>query len=170
MPVIPATPSDIPQILALLNSAYRGDESKKGWTTEADLLIGEHRTDLNSLTTLFQTKDVTFLKYENDGVIVGSVMLHKKGNRLYLGMLSVNPALQAKGTGKKLMNAAIKHAQHLACESIYMTVISVRKELIAWYERQGYHPTGEIQPFPVDERFGKPTQHLEFVVLEKHLR
>ena len=104
MSVITATSEDIPAILALLNSAYRGDESKKGWTTEADLLIGELRTDLETLTTLFQTKDVTFLKYENGGIIEGSVMLQKKGSRLYLGMLSVNPSLQAKGNGKKLMN------------------------------------------------------------------
>ena len=169
MPVITATSEDIPTILALLNSAYRCDESKKGWTTEADLLIGELRTDLETLTTLFQTKDVTFLKYENGGIIEGSVMLHKKGSRLYLGMLSVNPSLQAKGTGKKLMNAAADYAKQVGCESIYMTVISVRKELIAWYERQGYRPTGETQPFPEDERFGRPTQQLEFIVMEKNL-
>ena len=169
MPVLQATLADLTQILSLLNSAYRGDASKKGWTSEADLLIGEHRTDMNTLNALFQTEGVIFLKYENAGEIEGSVMLHKKGNRLYPGMLSVNPALQAQGTGKKLMNAALKHAKQLGCVSIYMTVISVRKELIAWYERQGYLPTGETQPFPVDERFGKPTQPLEFIVLEKHL-
>ena len=100
MPVVIATPEDINDLLTLINSAYRGEASKQGWTTEAHLLIGDKRTDADSLMHMMQTPGTVFLKYINDGSIIeGSVFLHKKENKLYLGMLSVNPALQAKGIG-----------------------------------------------------------------------
>ena len=52
-----------------------------------------------------------------------------------------------------------------------MTVIRQRRDLIAWYERLGYRPTGETEPFPYgDERFGIPTRpDLAFAVLVKPL-
>jgi ribosomal protein S18 acetylase RimI-like enzyme len=74
--------------------------------------------------------------------------------------------LQAKGIGKQLMNAALGHAIQQQCSSIFMRVISLRHELIAWYERQGYKKTGEREPFPNDERFGVPMEPLEFVIME----
>ena len=39
-----AIQADIPSIVALLNSAYRGESSMKGWTTEAHLIGGNVRT------------------------------------------------------------------------------------------------------------------------------
>jgi ribosomal protein S18 acetylase RimI-like enzyme len=167
--ITPASIQDIPSLLLLLNNAYRGEESKKGWTTEADLLLGEQRTDEVSLLKLFNTPNAVFLKYEEDGKIKGCVFLHKKEKRLYLGMLSVSPVLQGKGIGRQLLDAAAIHAKQQGCDSIYMTVISVRHELIAWYERHGYRDTGERQPFPVDHNFGEPTQTLEFCILEKQI-
>lgn len=168
MPVVIATPEDIPEMLNIINSAYRGESSKQGWTTEASLLLGDKRTDATTLLHMMETPGTAFLKYVNEsGTIEGSVFLHKKEKKLYLGMLAVNPALQAKGTGKKLMAAAEEFAKQVQCNSIYMTVISVRHELIDWYERRGYQKTGEIQPFPSDESFGVPTQQLEMVVMEK---
>jgi ribosomal protein S18 acetylase RimI-like enzyme len=168
MPIHTATENDIPAIVTLLNSAYRGEASKKGWTTEADLLKGDLRTDDATLHKLMQTPGAVFLKYLNDNnEIEGCVFLHDKGNRLYLGMLSVSPLIQAKGTGKQLMAAATEYARQQNCGSIFMKVISVRHELIAWYERQGYIKTGETEPFPADDRFGVSTQPLEFVIMEK---
>ena len=82
-------------------------------------------------------------------------------------MLSVSPLVQAKGIGKQLMAAAEIFASEQACDSIFMKVISIRHELIAWYERQGYSNSGKTEPFPVDTRFGIPTQPLEFIILEK---
>ena len=164
-----ATTDDIPQLLPLVNSAYRGESAKKGWTHEADLIEGDRRTDENSLMLLLQNPAAVILKYVIQDVIMGCVYLEKQGDLLYLGMLSVSPDAQAQGIGKKLMHAAESHAHRLGCTSIEMSVISVRHELISWYERNGYHLTGRTKPFHNDGRFGKPRQPIEFVVMEKKL-
>ena len=170
MPVSVAAIEDIPGLTALINSAYRGEGSKKGWTTEADLLVGELRTDIPSLTLLMNTQEATFLKYTTDeGVLTGSVYLEKQERGLYLGMLSVSPLQQAGGIGRQLMQAAEQYAGKNNCLCIFMSVISVRHELIAWYERLGYARTGETKPMPVDNRFGTPTQPLEFIILKKDM-
>ena len=162
---------DVPVLVALINSAYRGEASKKGWTTEADLLEGDIRTNEATVTELMQTPGAVFLKKVNTlNEIEGCVFLQKKENRLYLGMLSVSPKLQAMGTGKQLMNAAILHAKEQDCHSIFMKVISVRYELIAWYEKQGFHKTGKTELFPDDNRFGIPKQPLFFEIMEKIIR
>lgn len=168
MPVLTAVTEDIPDLVILLNSAYRGEISKKGWTTEADLLKGELRTDEATLNKLINSTGARFLKYVNEKKeIKGCVFLQKKEKKLYLGMLSVSPLIQAKGIGTQLMAAAEIFASEQACHSIFMKVISIRHELIAWYERQGYQKTGKTEPFPVDNRFGIPTRPLEFIILEK---
>ena len=159
---------DAPELSILINSAYRGESSKKGWTTEADLLGGV-RTDAEDITALITKPFCTLLKYGNAAEkIIGCVRLEKHGNKFYLGMLTVDPLLQGGGIGKKLMKAAEAEAKKQNCDRIYMTVISDRVELIAWYERHGYKNTGEKKPFPAgDPRFGLPKKYLEFVVLEK---
>jgi ribosomal protein S18 acetylase RimI-like enzyme len=165
-----ASISDIPQLLKLINSAYRGEDAKKGWTHEANLIDGDIRTDENSLKQVIKTPGAAILKYEEEGSLLGCVYLQKKGDRLYLGMLSVSPDRQAQGIGKKLLDAANDHAKFNHCSVIEMTVISVRKELIQWYERNGYHPTFKREPFPNDGRFGNPRQQLEFIYLEKNVQ
>jgi len=168
MTVLPATSQDISQLVALINSAYRGEVSKKGWTTEAYLLRGELRTDETMVEEIMHTKGAIFLKCVNEREeIEGCVYLHKKENRLYLGMLSVSPMLQSKGTGKQLMDAAAHYAKQAGCKSIFMRVISVRQELINWYEKLGYCKTGQTEALPNDDRFGIPTQPLEFLIMEK---
>jgi len=167
--ILPATVADIQELLQLINSAYRGEEAKKGWTHEADLIDGSMRTDENSLQQLIEKPGAAILKYEQDKKITGCVFLEKKSERLYLGMLSVSPEIQAQGIGKKLLNAAEEYARKNKCKTIEMTVISVRRELIAWYERNGYHQTSRKEPFPSDEKFGTPRQPLEFVYLEKNV-
>lgn len=152
-----------------MNSAYRGEGSKKGWTTEADLLDGT-RTDEANISDLINDPDAVILKYLNEeGEIIACVYLQKQGSRLYLGMLSVLPDIQGAGIGKALLAAAHEHAIKNQCSHIFMTVISVRHELIAWYERHGYKRTGETKPFPVGEKFGIQKQPLELIVLEKKL-
>lgn len=170
MPVTTAIEKDIPVLVALLNSAYRGEASKKGWTTEADMVSGELRTDEPDMLKLMQTPDAVFLKYVNaENEIEGCVYLHKRENKLYLGMLCVSPGLQAKGVGKELMSAAEIYARKLNCEAIFMRVISIRHELISWYERKGYQKTGATEPFPENDRFGTPTQSFHFEIMEKQL-
>lgn len=166
--LIIATTNDVVAISALVNSAYRGDSSKKGWTTEADLLDGI-RTDEASLTKMIETPGSVILKcIDKAGQLLGCVYLHKKQDKLYLGMLTVSPELQARGIGKQLLTAAESHAKQTDCSGITMTVISVRHELIAWYERHGYTPTGETQPFPADPAFGLPKKPLHFIVMQKN--
>lgn len=163
------TIKDIPQLLRLINSAYRGEEAKKGWTHEADLIEGPIRTDETTLQELIEKPGTVILKYEEDGQITGCVLLEKKNDRLYLGMLSVSPHLQARGIGRKLLSAAEEHANKIGCTLIEMTVISDRTKLIEWYERNGYEKTFKKEPFPTDGKFGQPRKQLEFVYLQKQL-
>jgi ribosomal protein S18 acetylase RimI-like enzyme len=164
-----AVVEDAPELNSLVNSAYRGDSSRQGWTTEADLLDGT-RIDANGIAELIKTQGTTLLKYVDEDKILGCVELKKSEGKLYLGMLTVRPNLQGKGIGKALLNAAEVEAKNQSCTSIYMTVISVRKELIDWYIRHGYQLTGERKPFAfTDPRFGQPKMKLEFVVMEKKL-
>jgi ribosomal protein S18 acetylase RimI-like enzyme len=165
--ITPATLGDVPALNKLVNSAYRGDESRKGWASEADLLDGT-RIDEAALRDMLREPGVTVLAYKEKGELHGCVELRHVGDKLYLGMLSVKPGLQGKGIGKKLMRAGEEFASAQACVKIFMTVISVRQSLIEWYVRHGYRLTGERKPFVVpDERWGIPKQPLEFVVLEK---
>ena len=165
-----ATVDDIPELINLVNCAYRGNEARKGWTHEADLIDGTLRTDKASMERLIINPASTILKcIDTNNVIVGCVYLEKKDSMLYLGMLSVSPEIQAKGIGKMLLAAAEDHAHKVNCKIIEMTVISVREELIAWYERRGYNSTGMTIPFPDDNRFGIPKQPIEFIVMEKKL-
>ncbi len=167
--ITPATTEDAEALGFLVNSAYRGDSSRLGWTTEADLLDGT-RTDAAAIRELIQTPGTTILKYVQEEQLLGCIELRNDRAKLYLGMLTVSPSQQNKGLGKKLMKAAEEEAGRQHCKSIYMTVISVRKELIDWYIRQGFMPTGDRKPFAFnDPRFGQPKMKLEFVVLEKKL-
>lgn len=167
--ILKAVVEDAPALDKLVNSAYRGDSSRQGWTTEADLLDGT-RTDAAAIAELIQTPGTTLLKYVEGNEILGCVELRYQDGKLYLGMLTVSPGLQGKGIGKLLLKEAEEEAIDQKCTSIFMTVISVRKELIDWYLRHGYHLTGDRKPFAFnDPRFGQPKMKLEFIVLEKKL-
>jgi ribosomal protein S18 acetylase RimI-like enzyme len=168
--ITPATAADIPALVTLVNSAYRGEASTQGWTTEAHLLDGQ-RTDAAALLDLLTVPEATILQCTTtEGQLLGSVYLHPEPDgALYLGMLSVTPTQQGQGIGKYLLEAAEAFARQKACSRIQITVISVRAELLAWYERHGYHRTGATEAFPTDTRFGIPRQPLELLVLEKEL-
>jgi ribosomal protein S18 acetylase RimI-like enzyme len=168
--ITPASATDIPALVALVNSAYRGEASTQGWTTEAHLLDGQ-RTDAAALLGLLTAPEATILQCTTPaGQLLGSVYLHPEPDGvLYLGMLSVAPTQQGQGIGKHLLEAAEAVARQNACFTIRITVISVRTELLAWYERRGYHRTGATEAFPTDIRFGIPRQPLELLVLEKGL-
>ena len=164
-----ATLQDIPALNILINSAYRGETSKKGWTTEANLLEGK-RTNEEELTETILNPKNTILKYTENHKIIGSVLLVEKEHQLYLGMLTVSPELQNSGIGKKLLAEAENHAKALGLSSIIMTVISVREELIAWYKRHGYVDTGEREAFPESGIHVTISEvPLEFIYLEKRI-
>lgn len=171
MPVTCMTAADIAEVQALVNAAYRGDASRAGWTTEADLIAGHQRIDAASLQAMLQHDNETVLLLRNDdGALEGCVYLQQQPQGMYLGMLSVWPQQQAQGTGKRLMQAAEDFARSKQVHRIFMSVITVRTELIAWYQRRGYSDTGERKPFPNNPVFGTPLQPLEFMILEKELK
>jgi GNAT superfamily N-acetyltransferase len=169
----PAASSDVAALHRLIESAYRGDAARAGWTHEADLLGGQ-RTDEAELRDILADGRRLLLLAEVDGVLAGCVQVADQGEGLaYLGLLTVDPIRQAGGLGRRLLDAAEAEARsRFAAARLEMTVIRQRAELIAWYERRGYRLTGETRPFPLDdERFGLPqTRELEFVVLEKALK
>ncbi|MCE2873542.1 MAG: GNAT family N-acetyltransferase [Xanthomonadales bacterium] len=178
----PARREEAEAVSALVNSAYRGDSSRAGWTTEADLLGGQ-RTDpaaLREFMVVGETAlDRVLLVHDGAAGETGlgrlpeaCVQLERRGGDAYLGMLTVQPTRQASGLGKRLLDAAeCWAAAHWGARAIIMTVITQRPELIAWYERRGYSATGETAPFPYgDTRFGEPKRpDLQFIVLRKPL-
>jgi ribosomal protein S18 acetylase RimI-like enzyme len=160
---------DISALTVLINSAYRGESSKKGWTTEAHLLTGKRTNEQELTQTMLDPKN-TILKYSQNNQIIGSVLLVEKEDQLYLGMLTVSPELQNSGIGKKLLAEAENHSKAVGLSRIIMTVISVREELITWYKRHGYVDTGKRDPFPQSDIHVTITQKpLEFMYLEKQL-
>ncbi|PJJ52944.1 GNAT family N-acetyltransferase [Hymenobacter chitinivorans] len=165
-----ATAADVPALVAFVNSVYRGETSRQGWTTEAHLLDGP-RIDAESLAEMLTAQGATLLMARNAaGALVGSVYLQQQpAGTMYLGMLSVDATRQGGGIGKYLLGAADDYARAQGCSRMKITVISVRHELLAWYERQGYRRTGAVVPFPDNPRFGIPRQPLELLVLEKEL-
>jgi ribosomal protein S18 acetylase RimI-like enzyme len=170
MPVTISTSADVAALNLLVNSAYRGDSSKKGWTTEAHLLSGK-RIDEDTIAQYYLNPAIYILKYTDDNnQIQGCVYLERKNDKLYLGMLSVNPELQATGIGRQLLDEAAVYALSVGIYKIEITVISTRVELIGWYKRRGYKETGEIRPFHADEKFGIPREKIELLVMEKNLK
>jgi predicted N-acetyltransferase YhbS len=168
----PATVEDVPALDALVARAYRGDAARAGWTHEADLLGGQ-RTDAAALIEMVRDPRKVILLAFDDDTLVGCVLVEQQDARsAYLGLLSVEPARQAGGLGRRLIAAAEAEAvSRFGAACMKMTVIRQREELIAWYERRGYTRTGETAPFPLDdERFGLPKRRdLEFVVLARPL-
>ena len=171
-----ASAEDIPALHRLVESGYRGESARRGWTHEADLLGGQ-RTDPQALGDIIADPAQTILLAEDNGAPVGCVLIADEGDRdstriAYLGMLTVSPLRQGGGLGRQLIAAAETHARNLGATVMEMTVIRQRRELIEWYLRCGYVDTGREEPFPLDdERFGLPkTRDLVFVVLAKTLQ
>ncbi len=167
-----ADQTDASAIVALVNSAYRGDSSRAGWTTEADILGGQ-RTDFDEIAQQINEAGSEFLLSLRDGEVIGSVhLLRQDACTAYLGMLVIKPGLQGQGLGSRLLDKAerfLKNKWSVSC--LQMQVITLRDELIAFYERRGFKRTGEFKPFPENEpRFGLPkVAGLKFEVLEKML-
>jgi GNAT superfamily N-acetyltransferase len=166
-----ATVADVPAIVALVESAYRGDVSRQGWTTEADYLDGQ-RTDPGEVGRIIGSRDARIVLAERDGELLASAHVERQGDTGYFGMFSVRPDLQGGGVGRATLAECERVARdEYGVAVMQMTVISIRAELIAWYERRGYARTGARKPFPYgDQRFGIPKRDdLEFIVLAKAL-
>ncbi|MEU5421251.1 GNAT family N-acetyltransferase [Streptomyces sp. NPDC001407] len=166
-----ATVADVPELVALVESAYRGDDSRAGWTTEADLLDGQ-RTDPAGVEAVVKDENSRLLVVECEGETVACCQLEHRGTHAYFGMFAVRPTMQGAGLGKVVIAEAERFVRaEWGADEMHMTVIRQRDELIAWYERRGYRRTGRMSPFPYgDERFGIPQRDdLEFELLVKEL-
>lgn len=170
-----AEASDIPALVALVESAYRGDSSRAGWTTEADLLGGQ-RIDPYLAAEMIADPHTTVLVRDDphaDGDRLACAQVVDRGDGLaYFGTFAVAPACQGSGTGSAMLAAAEGLARTVyGARTMRMTVIRQRTDLLAYYARRGYGDTGAREPFPYgDERFGRPkVDDLEFAVLEKPL-
>ncbi|MFI1522390.1 GNAT family N-acetyltransferase [Kitasatospora cineracea] len=166
-----AGPADVPALVALVESAYRGESSRAGWTTEAHLLEGQ-RTDAAAVAELLGRPDSVVLLVERDGALAACCHLERRGPAAYFGMFSVSPAIQGGGLGRRVLARAEEWARVAwGSTAMEMTVIEQRADLIAWYERRGFARTGEFEPFPYgDERFGVPLRSdLRFAKLVKPL-
>jgi GNAT superfamily N-acetyltransferase len=168
-----AVAADVDAVVALVESAYRGESSRAGWTTEADLLEGQ-RTDPAAVLEGISASDREVLLAESEGELLACCEVQQRAAATaYFGMFAVVPTLQGGGVGGRVLAEAERQARETwRAEQMEMTVIAQRTELIEWYERRGYVRTGERRPFPHgDERFGLPQRDdLEFVVLAKSLQ
>ena len=163
---------DIPVLVDLVTSAYRGDDSRVGWTTEADLLDGM-RIDGERIQADLDRARSRIVIAERDGDMLACAHVMDEDGAGYFGMFAVRPNLQGAGLGKLMLAEAERIAREdWSLPAMRMTVIDIRDELIAFYERRGYRRTGIKKPFPYgDPRYGIPTRDdLRFEVLEKALR
>lgn len=173
-----ATTADVPALVALVESAYRGESSRAGWTTEADLLEGQ-RTDAEAVGAVLEDPRGHILLAEREDGLVACCQLEPLASapearpaQAYFGMFAVRPTAQAGGVGRKVLAEAEDVAVRLwGATEMVMTVLDARADLIAWYERRGYQRTGQYRPFPYgEERFGLPRRaDLRFEVLVKKL-
>lgn len=165
-----ATASDVPAIVTLVERAYRGEPSRAGWTTEAELLDGQ-RTDPKEVEDLIASARSQILVALDGEAPLGSMALTDEGDALYVGMFAVEPTAQSSGVGRAMLEEAERIGRALQKPRMRMTVIAQRPELLAWYARRGYRASGGIETFPYgNPRFGEPKREdLYFVVLEKAL-
>lgn len=173
-PPMPHQDHELADIVALVNSAYRGELATKGWTSESYLLGGQRTDEATLRADLAAKPGATILTFRDDAAAkpYACAWLEPTGGEAwYVGMVTVSPLRQDGGIGRAMLEACEAHARARGGQRMRMTVISVRDTLIAWYQRRGYQLTGETQPFPYgDERFGQPQRDdLAFVVLEKAL-
>jgi GNAT superfamily N-acetyltransferase len=163
-----AEAAQAPEIAALIESAYRSEESRRGWTTEAHLIEGK-RTSVAEIESLIATPLARFVVAVEHEAIVGCVLTRNNDGIGYIGMFAVRPGLQGAGLGAGILAFAEQKVAGLwSCAKIEMTVISIREDLIVYYERRGYARTG-TKPFPFESEPGAKRTDFHFVVLTKTL-
>ncbi len=151
---------DASAISELINSAYRGESSRAGWTTEADLLEGL-RTNTQEIASIIKRDDAFILIGVLNDQIIATICCERQiahgRYTAHLGMIAVKPTLQNQGHGAVIIQAAEAIAsREWRVVGFYMAVISIRSELIAFYERLGYARTGEFKDFPVNSALWQP--------------
>ena len=136
MQVRPATISEAPALVSLINAAFRVEK----------FFIDTARIDLAQVQAFFRTG--CFLVADN-GELAACVYVEQRGTRGYFGLLSVDPARQKSGIGRRLVDAAEAHCRDLGCSAMDMQIVNLRSELPPFYQRLGYSEAGTA-PFPAD--------------------
>jgi len=143
------TSGDAQEITLLINSAFRLAE---GFFVEGD------RIDLKEvIDSLSKGK---FLLAEKEGTLVGSVYVEPRGERSYLGLLSVDPSRQQFGLGTQLMAEAEDYCSALGCRYMDIKIVNLRKDLPDFYRRRGYVETG-TSSFPEDIETREPCHFID---------
>jgi len=166
-----AVPADAERLVKLIRLAYRGEASRQGWTSEADLVDGD-RVNIEQVLGLIEGPNSMMLVLDGEDGITACCQLEDRGNSLaYFGTFAVSPAAQGAGLGRRLMAEAERQAVlAFGADVLEMTVLAQQEMLIAWYERLGFRRTGETRPFPADQTFARPLRDgLHFVALAKSL-
>jgi ribosomal protein S18 acetylase RimI-like enzyme len=143
--------SDIEALERLVQYAFRGGKANKSWTGEEHLVKGP-RITIDGLKAILQGEDQVILLAETvqsgGRKLLGCIHLKKEGEHGHIGMLAVDPDTQSSGAGKFLMNWSEEYAkEHYQSTAMVGEVVSGRPELMDWYDRMGYKPTGETAPF-----------------------
>ena len=167
-----AGPEDVPELVELIRSAYRGEASRAGWTSEAHLVDGERTGDRTLLRVIGSPRSRLLIARDPQGAAVACCQIEDRGEGVvHFGAFAVAPPRQAGGVGRWLMAEAERAAiEVFAARTFEIAVLAQQPALIAWYERRGFVATGERRPFPSDPRFARPRREgLEFVVMSKAL-
>ena len=164
-----ATHNDIPTITVLINRSYRGDSSRAGWTTEADLLSGK-RIDEAGVEQLLGDPDSLILIAQSEDRVFATIHAHHENESVHFGLFAVEPSLQGGGIGKELLAYAESEAiRKWGVSTAIMEVITQHSELIEYYERRGYMRTGEMIAFPESDLWKRLTPYLSLEILSKKL-
>ncbi len=168
--------AELPELVSLVNAAYRGAGATPGWTSEVGLVNGE-RVTLDALRgDMAATPSARIYLLREPPKLLACVRVEEgQGAQdepvCYISMLAVHPEWQDAGLGRRMLEFAEAEGRKRGARAARRPVVSIRASLIAWYERRGYRRTGETEPFPYeDARFGQPQQRgLEFILLQKEL-
>jgi ribosomal protein S18 acetylase RimI-like enzyme len=158
-----ATDADFDALLSLINRAFDVERFFKD----------EDRLDTVKLRDYFAKGSFLLLEEESQeevgdkaGALAGCVYVERRGDRVYMGLLSVDPARQKRGLGRRLSAAAEEFARETGARFIDLTLVNLRSELPGIYEKLGYRVTGTA-PFPADQM--PITQPCHFICMTKEL-
>ena len=162
-----ANTSQAALIARLVNQAYRPASDTRGWTHEADLVAGD-RTSAEQVALQISPRSPVLVALRNGDVIACVQIIHD-GPDCWIGMLATLPSEQNAGLGKKMLSAAEAYAiDHFMPKRLMMSVLTSRPELLSFYQRRGYQPTGNVTEYPVDAGVGEPLiSNLQVIELSK---
>ncbi|WIB67987.1 MULTISPECIES: GNAT family N-acetyltransferase [unclassified Curtobacterium] len=166
-----ATLEDAATVADLVERAYRGEASREGWTSEVDV-IGGRRTDTEQIRALIAAPHSVVFVGVDEGRIIATCQVQRHGPGLaYFGTFAVEPTIQGRGLGRRMMEAAAEHARTtFDAAALEITVVAQQSALIAWYRRLGFVPTGATRPFPAEAWGATPlVPDVHFVVMRKPL-